>query len=440
MALRGWVNVLRAGSALGLLVVATAQEDAGALAVHEQSAFGQGASYAGVAAGGSLSTMFWNPAVMTQFTGVQSSSSYTGFFPSVRNTPAAGSTYFGSPFVVQGSTNNTYQAALIPAGYFSYQLTPNLWLGMSLNSPFGLSVGFPESWVGRDFAAGDTSLRTYNAAPSIAYQINNWISVGVGVQIQYAKASLQHGVSVFASQLPAVVPFSDANLSGDGWGYGFTAGLTLTPTPTTTIGLGYRSGIDQKINGILATPAGATAASTTVDLPGVLSLGIRQRLDPQLTLLGTVEWTDWSRIGTSNVIANGVTATTLPFQYKDGWLFSLGAEYQANERLTLRTGFGYEISPITDQVRTPLIPDANRFWASIGASYVIIKGLKADVAYSHVYEPNASINITAASGNPWFATTVTSVNPFGVSYVGNASSHADIISIGLNWKWDEIFK
>jgi long-chain fatty acid transport protein len=440
MTLRGWANILRAGSALGLLVIATAQASAGALAVHEQSAFGQGASFAGVAAGGSLSTMFWNPAVMTQFAGTQSSSSYTGFYPNVKNTPGAGSTYFGSPFVVQGSTNNTYQAALIPAGYFSYQLNPNLWVGMSLNSPFGLSVGFPESWVGRDYAAGDTYLRTYNAAPSIAYRINDWISVGVGVQIEYAKASLNHGVSVFSAQLGRVVPFGDANLSGDGWGYGFTAGVTLTPTPTTTVGIGYRSGINQKINGIITTPATAAAANTTVDLPGMLSLGIRQRVGPQWTLLGTVEWTDWSRIGTSNVVANGVTATTLPFQYKDGWLFSGGVEYQANERLTLRTGIGYELSPIDDQVRTPLIPDANRFWASVGASYVIIKGLKADVAYSHVYEPNASVNISPTSGNPWFATTVTPFNPFGVSYVGNASSHADILSISLNWRWDDVFK
>lgn len=426
------MRVLRAGSALGLLVVATAQANAGALAVHEQSAFGQGSSYAGVAAGGSLSTMFWNPAVMTQFAGVQSASSYTGFFPDVKNTPAAGSTYFGSPFVRQGATDNTYQQALIPAGYMSYQLTPNLWLGMSLNSAFGLSVGFPENWVGRDYAAGDTSLRTYNAAPSIAYRFNDWISVGVGVQIQYAKATLNHGVSALIPGV-GIVPVGDASLSGNGWGYGFTAGVTLTPTPTTTIGLGYRSGINQKLDGILTTPLGQSAANTTVDLPGMLSLGIRQRVGPQWTLLGTVEWTNWSRIGTSNIVANGVTVTTLPFQYQDGWLFSAGVEYQANERMALRTGFGYEISPVTDQVRTPLIPDANRFWASVGASYVIIKGLKADIAYSHVFEPNASINITAASGNPWFATT-------GISYVGNASSHADIFSVGVNWKWDEVFK
>src|ERR1044071_8424845 len=220
-------------------------------------------------------------------------------------------------------------------------------------------VSRSESWAGRDYASGNTYLRTYNAAPSIAYRLNDWISVGVGVQIQYAKASLQHGVSALIPGV-GVIPFGDAVLQGDGWSYGMTAGVTLTPTPTTTVGLGYRSGLNQKLSGTLLTPLGVAVANTTVDLPDTVSLGVRQRLDAQWTLLGTAEWTNWSRIGTSNVTANGRVAATLPFEYRDGWFFSGGVEYQANDRLTLRTGVAYEISPIDDRGRTPLIPDNNR--------------------------------------------------------------------------------
>jgi long-chain fatty acid transport protein len=446
MSRRGWGDFLRAGTALGLLAIATAQANAGALAVHEQSAYGQGMSFAGVAAGGSLQTMFWNPAVMTQFDGVQSASSYTAFFPSVKNSAIAGT--FVPPL---GGTNNVYDQALIPAGYFSYQLNPNLWLGMSLNSPFGLTASFPEIWAGRDYSAGNQSLRTYNAAPSIAYRFNDWISVGVGVQIQYANAAFNHGVTAFLDPrtcsfltgspgINGFCPVGDAKLSGDGWSYGFTAGVTLTPTPTTTVGIGYRSGLNQKISGTVTLPSGVIPAETTVDFPGTLSVGLRQRLDPQWTLLGTVEWTNWSRIGTSNVTSGGALVTTLPFQNRDGWFFSIGGEYQASDRLTLRAGFAYEISPIDDQVRIPLIPDTTRYWASVGASWVIFKGLKADIGYSHVFEPNASINISAASGNPWFANSVSTTNPFGVTYIGSAQSHADIFSLGLNWRWDDVFR
>jgi len=434
------MGCFRAGSALGLLMVATVQANAGGFAVHEQSTYGQGSSFAGIAAGGSLSAMFWNPAVMTQFAGIQSASSYTGFFPHVQNTPAAGSTLLGLPGTILGGSDNAYNQSLIPAGYFSYQLSrfnPNLWIGMSMNSPFGLSAALPEFWAGRDYASSATTLTTYNVTPSIAYRFNDWISVGVGVQIQYAKVSLNHGLS--AAVAPGViVPFGDGTLTGNGWGYGFTAGVTLTPTPSTMIGIGYRSGINQKISGELLLPNGVFGLETTANLPGTVSLGVRQRIDPQWTLLAGVEWTNWNRIGTVNVPVVGGPSTFLPFQYRDGWFFALGAEYQATERLALRTGFAYEISPVTDQVRTPLIPDNDRFWASIGASLQIIRGLKADLAYTHVFVRDATVNISAASGNPWFGTSVTSANPAGVAYVGNATSRADIFSVGLNWRWDEV--
>ncbi len=104
-------------------------------------------------------------------------------------------TLFGTP-VFGGGTFDTGNDALVANGYFTYQFTPNLWLGMSLNSPFGLSASFPDLWAGRDYAANSSKLVTYNAAPSLAYRFNDWISVGIGAQIQYAKATLNKGATV----------------------------------------------------------------------------------------------------------------------------------------------------------------------------------------------------------------------------------------------------
>jgi long-chain fatty acid transport protein len=274
----------------------------------------------------------------------------------------------------------------------------------------------------------------------LAYRINNWISVGVGVQIQYAKADLNTGLPTGLGQ--------SLDIKGRGWGYGATAGVTLTPTPTTTIGLGWRSAINQKIQGTLLLPGGAGfnppfstpgSVETTLDLPDVVSLGIRQGLDQNWTLLGTVEWSNWSRIGTSTINQlNGAPATilagvgggpvTLPFKYDDGWFFSVGSEYRWNERLTLRSGIGYEISPITDQVRTPRLPDNDRFWASVGASWEVWRGFLLDVAYSHLWVKDPNINISPTSGNPWFN---------GVTYTGDINAHVDILSVGIRYRWDE---
>src|SRR5215813_9217162 len=333
MSLQGWGSVLRATSALGLLAIASTQANAGGFAVHEQSVYGQGTSFAGIAAGGALSSMYWNPATMTPFPGKGLEVGASALFPFASNTPLPGSSLFGLPVVGDGTFNIAHDA-LVPNGYFTYQFSPNLWLGMSLNSPFGLSQGFPDLWAGRDYAANSSKLVTYNAAPSLAYRFNDWISVGIGAQIQYAKATLNRGVTL------GIGNFQTSTLQGDGWAYGLTAGVTLTPTPWTTIGLGYRSALNQKIDGslLLTGPLAVFrngSIHTTVDLPDTVSLGIRQRVTPQLTLLGTAEWTNWSRIGTSNILtASGAPAivggrpVTIPFQYKDGWFFALGGEYQ----------------------------------------------------------------------------------------------------------------
>jgi long-chain fatty acid transport protein len=448
MSRRGWADFLRAGTALGLLVVATAQASAGGLAVREQSAYGQGSSFAGVAAGGALSSMFWNPATMTQVPGVVSETVVSGIFPYANNTPVSGA-LVGPPlnFNLPG-TENIGQATLVPAGYTSYQLSPNLWFGVSINAPFGLSENFPDNWAGRFYASGPQLLKTYNATPSLAWQINNWISVGAGVQIQYAKAEFQKGlVGGPPFGLPGGIggTGSTATLEGTGWGFGATAGVTLTPTPATTIGLGWRSGINQKIEGTLLTslsfPASTTGSvSTTIDLPDVVSLGVRQRLDPQWTLLGTVEWTNWRRTGNATIQQlTGASATiggspvTFPFQWQDGWFFSGGAEYIWSDRLTVRGGLGYEISPVTDQVRGPIIADNDRFWASVGATWQVIKGIHFDVAYSHLWVKDPNLNIVA--GNPNFIT----IPGFGgAPYVGNVNAHVDILSAALVIRMDDL--
>jgi long-chain fatty acid transport protein len=439
MSIRGLAGFLRASSALGVLVIASAQANAGGFAPREQSTYGQGTSFAGVAAGGALSSMFWNPATMTRLPGIVSETNLAGVFPFAKHAPVAGTYVPALP-----GTSNVGDAAALLAGYTSYQLNPNLWLGVSLNAPFGLSEGFPDAWAGRNYAAGGALIQTYNAVPSLAYRFSDWISVGAGVQIQYAKAHFSRGLPT-----PPAGPFglgSEITVEGTGWSYGATAGVTLTPTPTTVIGLGWRSGLNQKIEGDVVSnvglptppfpPSTLGSISTTAKLPDIVSLGIRQRLDPQWTLMGTVEWTNWSRIGTANFFQpNGAPATILGnplavhFEYRDGWFFSGGAEYIWSDRLTVRGGLGYEISPVTDQVREPNVPDNNRIWASIGASWKVSKFMHFDLAYTHIFVKEAPINLSATSGNPTFS---------GVTYIGNANGHADVLSLALVVRFDEL--
>ena len=425
---------LCAGVALWVIAASATGAQAGGFAIREQSTAGEGAAFAGVAAGGAPSSMFWNPATMTQFRGLTSETDLTGIFPFADNTVRPGSSLAGPPFNLDG-TGNVGRDALVPAAYTTWQVNPNLWLGLSINSPFGLSIGFPDAWAGRNYAL-TTTLRTYNATPSIAYKLNDWISIGVGVQFQYASADLKNGI---------VAPGFIDYVSGHGWGFGATAGVTITPGPSTQIGVGWRSAVDQDISGSLSLVAPPSpvfgppfstpgSANTTIKLPDIVSAGIRQRVTDAFTVMGTIEWSNWSRIGTSVINqASGApalvatTPATLPFQYRDGWYFAIGGEYQWTPQLALRAGIAFESSPVTDQVRTPVVPDADRLHISGGLSYAVNPRLMLDLAYTHIFVDDAPVNISATSGNPFF-------NPALGTYVGVSSPHIDIFSLGLRYK------
>ena len=80
-------------------------------------------------------------------------------------------------------------------------------------------------------------------------------------------------------------------------------------------------------------------------------------------------------------------------------------------------------------MRTPQVPDNDRIWASVGASWQVAKFMHFDLAYSHVWVKDTPINITAASGNPSF---------IGVNYIGTVNGHADVVSLALVVRFDEL--
>jgi long-chain fatty acid transport protein len=73
-----------------------------------------------------------------------------------------------------------------------------------------------------------------------------------------------------------------------------------------------------------------------------------------------------------------------------------------------------------------LVPDNDRTWLAIGATWTVTPRLALDFAYSHVFVKDTSINVVA--GNPSF------IAPF--TYTGTVDSHVDIVSVGLKYRFD----
>lgn len=411
--------------------VATSPAMAGGFAVREQSAEFQGMSFAGnAAAGGGLSGMFWNPAVAAYApVGIYTESHYSAVFGRVEITgdAFAGAANLGFP----RDSGDIAKDAIVPASYLSWRLSERLVAAISVNSPFGLTTE-PENrrWAGQTFAR-TSEIRTYNFAPTLAYKLTDSVAVAVGLQIQHIEGRLKSAAGLLDTS-PNVV------IAGDDTAFGFTAGINFRPTERTNIGLGYRSAIDHTLEGTvsLAQPASFTAAvKAGITLPEIVTLSLRQELTSKLTLLGSVEWSNWSRAEKLDVVCsnnaagnpvfcptgNGQLVRSLALGWHDGWFFSVGGEYAYSERLTLRSGLAYEISPIqAADERSLRVPDVDRVWASVGASYKWNDRLTFDLAYTHIFGVgDDAIDRTES----------------GLRFIGHVDAQVDIISASLKVKF-----
>jgi long-chain fatty acid transport protein len=427
---KGIHQFLLLSGTLGVIGASMSTAEAGGFAIREQSAHFQGSSFAGNAAGGALSSMFWNPAAAGQFNGFNTESTYSWIIPDSEITAQAGST--GLLFGLPASSGNVGNEALVPSSYLSYQLSPSLVFGFSLNAPFGLSTE-PENrvWAGQTFAR-HSKIETYNAQPVLAYRVNPTLIVAAGLQIEYIEGTLKSASGLSAGAANAVV-------KGDDIAIGFTAGVLWQPMPGTSVGLGFRSSIDHTLEGtfgVVGVSPSFAGISAGVETPETVTLSWRQDLAPRWTGLATVEWANWSRLKSLDVICKeasapttpcqngaGSTGTSLPLGWHDGWFFALGAEYAYSPQLTLRAGAAYEISPIQNaDERTARLPDSDRIWASIGATYKWSERITLDFAYTHIFVEDASIDNTQQ----------TLLGP--VRLVADTEGSVNIFSVGLKMK------
>jgi long-chain fatty acid transport protein len=384
----------------------------GAFAVRTQSAYGQGSSFAGIAAGGSLSSMFWNPANLSEVQRIEIEAVGTGIFPTVdvNLDPAPLLAFPGS------DEGNIAQDAFALSGYAAYRLHDRVVLGVGINAPFGLATKYDgDSVLNQAGVAGKSEVLSANLNPAVSVEVTDWLALAVGAQVQYFDARLTR---------QALGLLGVSTLEGDDVGFGLTAGIKVTPLPGTAIGLGYRSSIDHDLDGRLKTPTAGAFDVTYhgVNLPDLVTLGIRQRITDRFRVMAGAEWSNWSRFESVKV-RGGPAPIELRFDYDDGWFFSVGGELDVTPRVAVRTGVGYELGPIDDNVRTYRIPDSDRLHLSGGVSYRLGERFSVDVGYSFVALEDMDIRAANAGGPA-------ANGPFS----GRADAHSHYISAAIRVK------
>ena len=423
---RGVDKLLATTFAFGFM---TLSAHAGGFGIHEQSAEFQGSSFAGVAAGGhGLSSMFWNPATVTRFSGMKSDYNAALIVPYSKATNQL--TAGGVPASLLGfgaSSGNIGKTAVVPASYTSLQLTDMIWAGLSVNAPFGMKTENDLNSLGALYGY-KSEIVTINVSPTLGLKLNDMFSIAAGLQINYMEGDLStSNAGVLASRI-----------KGDDWGIGFTLGLHFRPMDGTEIGIGYRSRIKHKLKGdfYIASPllGGPSTNSATVEhtLPDIATFSIRQRVTNDFTLMGTVEWTNWSLLKQFDIQpVAGFNPPPEAYDWKDGWMFSIGGEYALTDSLMLRAGYAYEISPVPDSTRGVRVPDNDRHWLSAGITYVPNDWLKLHASYTHIFVKDGDVNIAADPGFPLPGTRP--------GLIASYDQNVDIVSVGATIDTGKLF-
>ena len=269
--------------------------------------------------------------------------------------------------------------------YASHTLPSRLSFGIGVFNPYGLGTVWPSVWVGR-FVAIESVLRTFSINPTVAYQINDYIGIGGGLNYVIGQVELTQAIS-FAP----IAAEGTATLSGSGTGAGWNLGVYLTPDPNVTIGLAYRSSATVDLDGdaeydnvpdFLTGELPGEDVSTSVKLPANLHAGITFKGIENLEISFGYQYIFWEAVESIEIEFNGGAETqTLEFNYSDGYIVRFGLEYLMSDDLALRAGYLFDSNPTPDEYLTPRLPDSDRHGFTVGAGYNFTETIGVDIGY-----------------------------------------------------------
>lgn len=429
------------------VTLSAAGASAAAFQLAEVSTSGLGLAYAGNAAvADNASVVATNPALMTKFKQVEISAggilvdadvdvsgkigAADASHKNVIPTAVVPNLYIVSPvtdrFALGGGVNVNYGLKSeydqnYNAGVYggTTELTAiNFNLSGAYNLGHGLSVGLglnaihSDAKVERHLGVGGKAIAQQLQARAAQAKAGAAQATAAGAIAQAAQlnaAATQLGtVATQLANMPANTSVS--KIKGDEWSFGWNAGVSYELNENHRWGLAYHSAVNVKFKGeysngfpvqynaLLAQLAASgvnlpiSQATAGTSVPGRLSLHLPaywefsgyHKLTDKLAMQYSYKYTEWRRLKSLTAYGNsGNILFHKDENFSNSSRYALGFSYDVNDALTTRIGFAYDENA---SVKHPSIsiPDTDRIWYSLGATYRFTPNLSADIGYSHL--------------------------------------------------------
>jgi long-chain fatty acid transport protein len=404
---------------LGCPVVAGAQ----AFGLNEIGSCALGRAFAVTAAPcDDASSLYWNPGAVPRTRGL---SIYGG----------AAAIKIDGDFT-QDTTLRRYDSdaptAVVPHLFIEYRGAGKAAYGLGVYVPYGLTSQWSDDFPGR-FSAKKASLQTIYVQPNFAYQLTDRWSVGGGPIYGHSTVELIQAVDLSTIPtstggptfgqlgIPKRTEFARARLKGSSSAFGFTFGIHGKVTPTWEVGARFLSqlsfdyddadatfeprntGLVLAANNPFGAPAGtpvdalvATQFTTGVLQPQKVHTQIRHPAQVQAgvgytgfertTLSLEYAYVGWKSFNRLPVDFQGdAPDKVLEEEYNNTSGIRFGVEHRLLSGVALRAGVAAAASAAPDQTVTPLLPEMDRGYGTLGSTLPLTANLALDAAYAHIF-------------------------------------------------------
>ena len=353
--------------------------------LYETGAPDLGTASAGRAAmAADASTVASNPAGMTLLDRTQLMGALGALLPSSNFDLAPQTTTSG------GGGGNAGVFTPLGSFFYVYKLSERLRVGMGAYSDYGLSTDPGKQWAGRYYYTA-VSLVSSKANPSLAYEVNKWLSVGVGFSFGVARLGLQSKINTLRPKNP------DGGYSLESWdeAFGGNVGILLRPIDKLRVGLTYKSPEDYKFGfrphvtgtGPVVTAIRRRIGGVKVNVPlpepqQVMASALYQ-ITPEFSLMGNVGWQNWLTwsefpvgVSSANIQKNPIAN----LHFSDTCQIAVGQQYRIVEKWQWSAGFAYDSAPVSKANRMALLPIDRQLRYGTGIQYEINPDTTAGLA------------------------------------------------------------
>lgn len=250
--------------------------------------------------------------------------------------------------------------------------------------------------------------------PSVAYNFGN-ISVGISLNV----INIKHKMGFYQGDpnweaREAGIAAYQVNYNSDAWAFGGAFGIQANVMKDLRIGAFMKSSIIASLKGeaesnLLAfvdSTSSQSSLTSEFSLPWTIGFGLIYNINKNLKINADALYNLWSSTNSSqeylfgnslwnNRLSNtdslsGYTGNNFQLNYKNSFDIGLGLEYFASKEITLRFGYRYSQSQLSETTYNMLYPSVDQHWFSMGVGFWF-EELYMDLAIAYAASVEKSI-------------------------------------------------